>query len=493
MAIVQTVNGFLITYNILVDPQARVFQHVYQGNTLPRSSNAQRHTLEDERRGFREVNIRFRMVVRIDAGIVQVLALDDVLVVATKKPAAVQCIKWVAEKGTSQTTTELLSRMSWIPKKSNVNEMVYDRAMCLAIWLTEDGDAFAVQRLSAQPNEPAESTGSQRLFNGYGFHTSTSTEDRAIKATINARFSLLAIGCSNGDIQIHTAKDYAGNIPLSHTPQSPASFSITGEITNMSYSPDGYCLFIGYQNGWATWSVYGKLGATSFGSGSSATSEPTQGWLGGIADSAWLTGGSDLLFLSPNDNQLWILEMARSAVTSCHSAANVAHTFLLTNTHLMVHRGQAAGMLDITSSDGSPWQYVQIPALYLSSQKPIRCAVISPDGRYIAVAGRRGLAHFSLNSGRWKLFDDFEAENSFVVRGGMCWYQHILVAAVETEGHHEVRSVTSLMGRTDILPDTALLSGVCFEHPGSALHGTASRIHRNHFAGRPRFLTCIYL
>ena len=450
MAIVQTVNGFLVTYNILVDPKARVFQHAYEGGTLPRSSNAQRHILEDERRGFREINIRFRMVVRIDAGIAQVLALDEELIVATKKPVAVQCIKWVVEKGTSQTNTELISRMSWIPRKSSITHMIFDRAMSLAVWLTDDGDAFAVQRLSTQLSEPTEPTGTRGLFKGFGFHTSSSMDDRAIKATINARFSLLAIGCSSGDIRIYTARDYVGNIPLSHTPQSPASRSITGKITHMSYSPDGYCLFVGFENGWATWSVYGKPGANSFGSWSSAAFESTQGWLRGIVDSVWLTGGSDLLFVSPNDDQLSILEMARSAVTSCHSAANIAYTLVLTNTHLMVHRTQSTEILDIASSDGSPWQYVQIPPLYLSSQKPIRCAVISSDGRYLAVAGRRGLVHFSMNSGRWKLFDDLEAENSFVVRGGMCWYQHILVAAVETEEHHEVRNVALAMGFTNV-------------------------------------------
>ena len=383
------------------------------------------------------------MVVRIDAGIAQVLALDDELIVATEKPGAVQCIKWVAEKGTSQTSTELLSRMSWIVRKSNISQMVFDRAMSLAIWLSEKGDAFAVQRLSGQTSDPKESTGLRRLFKGFGFHTSTSEDDGAIKAAINARFSLLTIGCSNGDIKVYNAKDYAGHISFSHMAQSPASPNVTGCISQLSYSPDGYCLFVGYEHGWAMWSVYGKPGANSFGFDISGNPDNTHGWLKGIIDSAWLTSGAELLLLNPNDDRLWIMDVARSAVTSCHSAANVGRTLLLTNTHVMVHQSHNNGMLEPFSSDGSPWQYVQIPATYLASQKPIRSAVISPDGRYLAVAGRRGLAHYSMSSGRWKVFDDAEAENSFVVRGGMCWYQYILVIAVETEEHHEVIFIAS--------------------------------------------------
>jgi len=79
--------------------------------------------------------------------------------------------------------------------------------------------------------------------------------------------------------------------------------------------------------------------------------------------------------------------------------------------------------------------------------------VISPDGRYVAVAGRRGLAHYSVNSGRWKTFVNESMENEFVVRGGMCWYHHILIVAVETEEEYEIR----LYSRELELDNTLLL------------------------------------
>ncbi|KAK1081361.1 WD40 repeat protein, partial [Friedmanniomyces endolithicus] len=91
---------------------------------------------------------------------------------------------------------------------------------------------------------------------------------------------------------------------------------------------------------------------------------------------------------------------------------------------------------DVTSlpSDVSLWQTIQLPPVYLSTQWPIKSAVISPESKYIAIAGRRGLAHYSIASNRWKTFaDDPAAEQAFAVRGGMCWYLHYLIAAIETE------------------------------------------------------------
>ena len=74
---------------------------------------------------------------------------------------------------------------------------------------------------------------------------------------------------------------------------------------------------------------------------------------------------------------------------------------------------------------------MKIPLDYLAMNWPIRYSAISVDGRLIAVAGRRGLIHFSTSSGRWKLCEDSVQEQAFSVRGGLLWFHHVLVAAVE--------------------------------------------------------------
>ena len=104
----------------------------------------------------------------------------------------------------------------------------------------------------------------------------------------------------------------------------------------------------------------------------------------------------------------------------------------------MMYKGIDATDATTISGDASLWQTVQVPQAYLATQWPIRLSVISPDGHYVAVAGRRGLAHYSVGSGRWKTFEDSRQEDAFTVRGGMCWWQHILIAAVESGSSYEV-------------------------------------------------------
>lgn len=131
--VVQTSLGYLITYSLSTDPNARVYatqlmsttKHSRPGsedgyNAFRRRDSAALHVPVGEGAGIKEVNLRFRMVIRIDAGINTALALDDELVVATHKPAAIQGIRWVADNNRSQTSTELLARMDWMEDKSSV-------------------------------------------------------------------------------------------------------------------------------------------------------------------------------------------------------------------------------------------------------------------------------------------------------------------------------------------------------------------------------------
>ncbi|KAL8946640.1 MAG: hypothetical protein Q9222_006988 [Ikaeria aurantiellina] len=440
IAVVQTSNGFLVTYSLIVDPSNRVYQQIREGSSNQRISEADRLILEQERAGFKEVGVKFRMVIRIDAGIAAALALDNEVVVATRKPAAVQCIRWTPDEAGRQTSTELTNRMAWMQSSSGILAMVYDRAMSLAIWITSDGRAYAVQR---RPESQRQSEGIQKLFRGYGFHNPEKESFAAVIGAINARFSLLAVGCVEGDIHVYTAKDYVGSIPLSHVLPPPASVSTTGRITCLTYSPDGYCLVAGYERGWAMWSVFGKPGASSFVADTSLSKSNDERWLTSVSSMSWINGGSDLLMTCNGDSRLWALEMTKSAVTTCFSSANIAQTLLLSSSNLLLYRGLDLSSTAAIAADAASWQHVAIPPSYLANQRPLRSAVISHDGRYVAVAGRRGLAHYSVTSGRWKTFDDSSAENAFVVRGGMCWYQHILIAAAESEESYEVGSLIS--------------------------------------------------
>ncbi|KAK4634810.1 Guanine nucleotide exchange factor subunit RIC1 [Fulvia fulva] len=447
--VVQTALGYLITYSLATGPAARVYQTV-----LPDSTKHQRRTSTDgytnfrrasaapsglgpaENDGMREVNVRFRMVMRIDAGISRALALEDELIVATQKPAALQCIRWVAENGVSQTSTELVSRMQWVGKKVIVIEMLHDRPMNLATWITSDGRAYAVQRRKSRSSEIDDP---KSLFQGFCFREPETDDVAATKTAINARFSLIAVGCTNGSIDIYTVKDYTGNIPLSHKVRLPVGLATTGPLTSLAYSPDGYCLFAAYEHGWALWTVYGKPCANTFGADRPQTESNDEKWLLGIRNAFWVGGGSELALLPIGDNRLWLIDIARNAVTGCFSSANVSRGLLQSSDSVMLYKGHEVADTTSLPLESSLWQSVQIPNHYLMSQWPIKLAVLSPDGKYVAVAGRRGLAHYSVASGRWRTFEDPQAEQEFAVRGGMCWYQHILIAAVEVGNRHELR------------------------------------------------------
>lgn len=460
--VVQTTKSYLITYSLASDPNACVYKPHFPENTsvqARRNSSFTRARGQGDRilwgpgegGGIREVSVRFRMVIKVDAGIGKALALDEELVVATEKPAAVQCIRWTPDSTGNQTSTELLSRMGWLPKKTSVLEMTHDRPMNLSTWITSDGKAYAVQRVgdhkeiandTAEPKDgdkSKQSEGTKKLFRGYCYHIPEASDQFACKAAINARFSLIAVGCADGSIHVYTARDYVGNIPFSHRQRLSVSPNSSGKLTFLTYSPDGYCLFAGYEHGWATWSVFGKPGSTSFGTDRSLSEANDEGWLTGVQDGTWLSGGSEILLVGRGDTRIWILEMARSAVTGCFTTANISRTMLLTRSGIMVYRGYDLPDLTTISADASLWHTAQVPSSYLVEQFPMRCAVISSDGRYVAVAGRRGLAHYSINSGRWKTFVDENMENEFQVRGGMCWHQHILVAAIEAGDSYEIR------------------------------------------------------
>ena len=45
----------------------------------------------------------------------------------------------------------------------------------------------------------------------------------------------------------------------------------------------------------------------------------------------------------------------------------------------------------------------------------------------MAVAGRTGVAHYSLLTRRWKLFGNENQEKDFVVTGGLMWWRQLLI------------------------------------------------------------------
>ncbi|CAE7218377.1 unnamed protein product [Rhizoctonia solani] len=106
---------------------------------------------------------------------------------------------------------------------------------------------------------------------------------------------------------------------------------------------------------------------------------------------------------------------------------------------VLVYRGVDQPDMSVINPESDVWQHICVPAAYLAYNWPIRSASIAPDGRLIAVAGRRGLVHYSSTSGKWKRFTDLKQEQAFAVKGGMIWFHHVLVVACAVGKSYQVR------------------------------------------------------
>lgn len=382
------------------------------------------------------------MVIRLDAGISKALALDHELVVITTDPPAIQCIRWSPDRSGAQFSTELLTAMRWLDGNHSLSELIYDKPMNLFTFVSGNGRAYAVQRLAGKSKEGRDQ---DALFDGHIFHIPKGDGDVAVRAAINSRFSLIAIGCEDGSIYLYAVQNYAGGIRLLMKLELPVSTASSGKMTALRYSPDGYCLFAGFENGWQTWSVYGQPGGSSFGCDTTLGEQSGDTWLTSVQDALWIGGGSDILLLTPKSHIIWSLEFARNAVTGCFTPANASKGLLQTSSGLIVYQGEQMPDHMTITADASLWHHIELPSFYMAEQWPLRASVISSDRRYLAIAGQRGLAHYSVQSGRWRTFTDIDEQNDFIVRGGMCWHHHVLIAAVETStGSHEVCSPFNL-------------------------------------------------
>ncbi|WVQ79751.1 hypothetical protein IAT38_001851 [Cryptococcus sp. DSM 104549] len=229
-----------------------------------------------------------------------------------------------------------------------------------------------------------------------------------------------------------------------------------GKVTSLAWSGDGYCLAAGYEHGWAAWSMGGRLG----------------GWMAkddddakdpGVVDLFWVPGNLELFVLrSPVQEgpQIEVIPFAKSATTGQPSPDNTRYAFLQMDDRVLVYRGADQPDMSVINPDSDVWQSIKIPTAYIATNWPLRYASISSDGKLIAVAGRKGLTHYSAASGRWKLFSDEREEREFTVRGGLLWFHHVLIAAVDYEKTHQLRLYSRDLDLTEILHSQTLPSPV---------------------------------
>ncbi|KAI9317719.1 RIC1-domain-containing protein [Dichotomocladium elegans] len=492
--VIMTSKNYLLLYAILNFDQ-RSFEF-----NFPNSHHAL-VTGPGEGTGPRTMLLKFRLAIRVDAGVTCGTSSDDTLIIATEKPAAIQCISWNPHE-THSTQTSLQSKLGiFVNPTEKITSAMYDKAMNISVWITDAGRVYFVQnihpsmispprrRISRNMNATAvTSTPTHELFNGgpvmpsmpsyrdtinwtgscfHGLQTQENG-DQATTVAVNSKFSLIAVGTQSGKVYVYSIRNYTSAPILSHVLTRNLASHHRGSVheknqlyelavESLAWTSDGYAIAVGFTGrGLAVWSVYGNL-LTSItesddifyarGDADDGSYLANDAYVTGVKNLFWGPGNHHLFILSrnialskddfyptPRRSALFMLPFAKSAITSFHNADNARRGLVQMDDRILLYNYSGDYQENNTTTidpDAALWTQVLYPPMYITDHWPIRYASISQDGRFIAVAGRRGLAHYNTYSNRWKMFGNQQQEQSFLVRGGMAWYKNILIAACE--------------------------------------------------------------
>ncbi|KZT57891.1 RIC1-domain-containing protein [Calocera cornea HHB12733] len=323
-------------------------------------------------------------------------------------------------------------------------------------WIMSDGSAYYVRMGEHAKSRHSQETASEAAPSFHGIRiplpplvgtplTATTSAVHAITTLApNFKFSTLFVGTSTGKLFLLPLPPSSNPSPtyFSHVRQlSKDSLNHKGRIRCADWTGDGYAIAVGWEGGWGVWSVGGReLG----GAGGVKAVTTADRYITGVDELFWSMGNTELFMFAPSgplspSDQIFVLPFIKSAVTGQQAPENARYAFLHMDDRVLVYRGADQPDMSVINPESDVWQHIKVPPSYLATNWPIRYASISADGRLIAVAGRRGLVHYSSASGRWKIFLDEAQEQAFMVRGGLIWFHHVLVAATEGESSYQVR------------------------------------------------------
>ncbi|XP_029180425.2 guanine nucleotide exchange factor subunit RIC1-like [Acropora millepora] len=277
--------------------------------------------------------------------------------------------------------------------------------------------------------------------------------------TINHRYRLLAYGCTNGECLVYGFDDLSGALQLSHklvlsSKDYPDTIQTTGGVQCLSWTPDGCAIAVAWSwtchGGLAVWSVFGSLLMCTLGGDYGTSQEAVLHNPLHIKAMGWGPEGYNLVMLSEEEESgvegdIMQLQFVKSALTVNPCMSNHEHLFFQGEQCLYLNTGdmvsETKGLMDSTgatpANNGSvghstlvsnkQWIVIQVPSNYLDCNWPIRYAAVDKSGRCLAIAGRTGMAHYSLNSRKWKLFGNVSQEQGFSCRGGLAWWRDFLI------------------------------------------------------------------
>ncbi|XP_028401796.1 RAB6A-GEF complex partner protein 1-like [Dendronephthya gigantea] len=281
---------------------------------------------------------------------------------------------------------------------------------------------------------------------------------------LNHKFRIIAYGCTHGGCMLYSFDEVTGALQFSHkielqTKHFLTSINQVDAVENLCFSPDGHVLAVSWVGGgFAVWSVFGSFLFCSLDSSSHGLQGDVfcgKPWH--VSAMEWSVEGYNLLLAieKPLEDkwsgtgEIVHIPFVKSVLTANPCVANHHHLVLQgetclylstadvisdTRTHLHDAFGIEGSGFDCHDGSNSPsstkhWQIVQYPQIYIEKNWPIRSVAVDESGMYFAIAGRMGVAHYSLLSRRWKLFGNESQEQSIYCRGGLLWWNEFLVIA----------------------------------------------------------------
>ncbi|XP_033979119.1 RAB6A-GEF complex partner protein 1 isoform X2 [Trematomus bernacchii] len=308
---------------------------------------------------------------------------------------------------------------------------------------------------------------------------------------VNNKYRLMAFGCASGSVLVYMIDTATGSMQLSHklelTPKHyPDIYNKTGAVKLICWSPDYSVTMVTWEcGGLSLWSVFGAHLICTLGEDFAYRSDGTKKEPIKISSMSWGAEGYHLWVIPIKQEkkkkqeeqeevedmetpphptlQAGILQFhfIKSALTVNPCTSNQEQVLLHGEDRLYLTCGDPSQVNNPSDThphthvhphDGSPlhhppnpdsslsqglstllghkhWHVVQIHSTYLESNWPIRFAAIDTVGQCMAVAGRRGFAHYSLFTRKWKLFGNITQEQNMTVTGGLAWWKDFVVVA----------------------------------------------------------------
>lgn len=434
-AIVQTTGNALLVYDLCEDPDegARVYRTL-GGNGIPR------------------ITLQHRQNIRVEAGVQALCATEHELVISTKKPPMIQTLKWRKGGGSVQADYAPLSSLAFLHSAGHqgptqrIVEMMYSVLHDVYVWLTNAGHAYLVHR-------------SDGNWKGTLLHKAPSAEEQAVLAAFNSATSTVSISLANNQILM-----YDLNAPNQRREvHAVEKGSGGGSIRSLMYSTDGLTLLVCAENGWALRSVSGhEIHSSREVPQVDSRSRPDTS---AVQATREITGSS----FEPQELRcaIWIRGSYSCLVLPIDEDTLMVRNFCISSDLVLRHprRLQYHGSSERSELADSSLTNITLP-VNVDAFAPLLYAGRSSCGRFIAVGGRFGLAHYSVSSKLWKTHANYEDMMDMSLTAAPVWYHHLLIVSVRTlagsnklvvlSREYELENVLAIVE----LADTAVLLAV---------------------------------